>query len=45
VTDYTTRLEIRLRELECLVGELTVINRTLKKIIELLIKISLISWF
>ena len=31
----TTRLEIRLRELERLVGELTVENRTLKKIIEL----------
>jgi len=31
----TTRLEIRLRELERLIGELTVENRTLKKIIEL----------
>ncbi|GAH01483.1 unnamed protein product, partial [marine sediment metagenome] len=31
----TTRLEIKLRELERLVGELTVENRTLKKIIEL----------
>lgn len=31
----TTRLEIRIRELERLVGELTVENRTLKKIIEL----------
>ena len=31
----TTRLEIKLRELERLIGELTVENRTLKKIIEL----------
>ncbi|HEY4695990.1 MAG TPA: transposase [Candidatus Hydromicrobium sp.] len=31
----TTRLEIKVRELERLVGELTVENRTLKKIIEL----------
>ena len=31
----TTRLEVRLRELERLIGELTVENRTLKKIIEL----------
>jgi len=31
----TTRLEIRIRELERLVGEFTVENRTLKKIIEL----------
>jgi transposase-like protein len=31
----TTRFEIRLRELERLVGELTVENRTLRKIIEL----------
>ena len=31
----TTGLEIRIRELERLVGELTVENRTLKKIIEL----------
>ncbi len=31
----TTRLEIRLRELERLIGELTVENRTLKKMIEL----------
>ncbi|GAH22044.1 unnamed protein product, partial [marine sediment metagenome] len=31
----TTRLEIRLREMERLIGELTVENRTLKKIIEL----------
>ncbi len=30
-----TRLEIKLRELERLIGELTVENRTLKKIIEL----------
>jgi len=30
-----TRLEIRVRELERLVGELTIENRTLKKIIEL----------
>jgi len=31
----TTRLEIRVRELERLIGELTVENRTLKKMIEL----------
>ena len=31
----TTRLEIRVREFERHVGELTVENRTLKKIIEL----------
>ena len=31
----TTRLEIKLRELERLIGELTVENRTLKKMIEL----------
>jgi len=31
----TTRLEIKVKELEHLVGELTVENRTLKKIIEL----------
>ena len=31
----TTRLEIRVRELERLIGELTLENRTLKKMIEL----------
>ena len=31
----TTRLEIRVRELERLIGELTVENRTLKKMIKL----------
>ena len=31
----TTRLEIRVRELERLIGELTLENRTLKKMVEL----------